>query len=859
MADPIRKPDVEAEPQRDFNIIGKPFRRVDGRAKVTGATKYADDLSFPRMAFVRLVRSTHPHALIRSIDFSEAEKVPGFLGSMTGQETPIPFGILPVSQDEHALCPDKVRFVGDPVAAVAAVTEDAAYEAALKVKVEYEPLATIASIEEALATPEPQIHDYGDRGNLHKLVSMTFGEVEKGFEAADEIFEDTFYYEGNTHLPMEQHASIGVAEDQDRVTVYSSTQTPHYLHRALSKVLELPASRVRVVGCTNGGGFGGKSDPFNHEIVVAKMALKLGRPCKITLTREEVFLCHRGRHPVLMQMKTGIAKDGRSVRIVAQRLRTALDGGAYGSYGVASTYYTGALQTVTYKMPAYEFQGVRCFTNKPPCGPKRGHGTPQPRFGFEVHLDKIAIKLGINPADLRLNMLAEPDSITANWLKIGSMGLRRCIEAVVEGSGFRERWGRLPEGRGLGLACGSYLCGAGLPIYWNHMPQSGVMIKLDRSGGVAVFCGESEIGQGSDSVLAAVVAEVLGVSLADIRLCVADTDLTPVDLGSYSSRVTLMVGNAALQAAERVRELIAKAVGEQLEIPSSRVVFAERRVFDAQDPDKGLSFQDAVIATEARFGTLATTGSYIPPRSPGRYRGAGVGPSPAYSYSASVIEVEVDPETGLWNPVHVWMAHDVGRSLNPVLVMGQVEGGVYMGLGEVMMEEQVFRRLPKHLSSALVHKHPSVLEYKSPTFGDMPPVTTYLIEDPDPQGPFGAKEVGQGPLLPVMPAVANAIYDAVGVRVDQVPIHPHMVLKALDAKRKGAEPRFGPKGFPEVDFGEELHVPTPGQGGDGTAIDDYREKLRSGMRSSAGTMMTREEALRKKKLAALTTDLKGAR
>ncbi|HEY0558178.1 MAG TPA: molybdopterin cofactor-binding domain-containing protein, partial [Thermoanaerobaculia bacterium] len=471
MADPIRKPDADPEPQRDFgrelNIIGKPFRRVDGRAKVTGATKFADDLSFPRMAFVRLVRSTHPHALIKSIDFSEAAKVPGFLGSMTGQETPIPFGILPVSQDEHALCPDKVRFVGDPVAAVAAVTEDAAYEAALKVKVTYEPLATISSIEEALATPEPRIHEYGDRGNLHKLVSMTFGDVEKGFEAADEIFEDTFYYEGNTHLPMEQHAAIGVAEDQDRVTVYSSTQTPHYLHRALSKVLELPASRVRVVGCTNGGGFGGKSDPFNHEIVAAKMALKLGRPCKITLTREEVFLCHRGRHPVLMQMRTGMTKDGK---ITAQRLRTALDGGAYGSYGVASTYYTGALQTVTYKMPAYEFQGVRCFTNKPPCGPKRGHGTPQPRFGFEVHLDKIAIKLGINPADLRLNMLAEPDSITANWLKIGSMGLRRCIEAVVEGSGFRERWGRLPEGRGLGLACGSYLCGAGLPIYWNHMP-----------------------------------------------------------------------------------------------------------------------------------------------------------------------------------------------------------------------------------------------------------------------------------------------------------------------------------------------------------------------------------------------------
>src|SRR5947199_53918 len=490
MAEPIRKPEPEPEPQRETSIIGKPFRRVDGRAKVTGATKFADDLAFPRTAYVRLVRSTQPHALIRFIDFSEAEKVPGFLGFLTGKETPIPFGILPVSQDEHALCPDKVRFVGDPVAAVAATTEDAAYEAAFKVKVEYEPLSTISSIEEAIATPEPRIHDYGDHGNLHKVVSMTFGEVEKGFASADEIFEDTFYYEGNTHLPMEQHSAVAVPEDDDRVTLYSSSQTPHYVHRAL--------------------------------------------------------------------------------------------------------------QTVTYKMPAYEFQGVRCFTNKPPCGPKRGHGTPQPRFGFEVHLDKIAVKLGVNPADLRLNMLAEPDSITANWLKIGSMGLRRCIEAVVEGSGFRERWGRLPEGRGLGLSCGSYLCGAGLPIYWNHMPQSGVMLKLDRSGGVAVFCGESEIGQGSDSILAAVVAEVLGVALSDIRLCVADTDLTPVDLGYYSSRVPLMVGNAALQAAERAREMISKAVSEQLEIPESRLVFAERRVFDAQDPEKGLSSQAAVLATAAR-------------------------------------------------------------------------------------------------------------------------------------------------------------------------------------------------------------------------------------------------------------------
>ena len=839
---PPAPPESERE-RRPRSLIGTPFRRVDGRAKVTGQTRFADDLSFPRMAHLRLVRSTVPHARIRGIDFSAAEAMPGVLATLTGAEMPNTFGILPVSQDEHALCPDVVRFVGDPVAAVAAVTEDQAIAAALAVKVDYEPLTTISSVEEALATPEPRIHDYGDHGNVHKAVSLQFGDVEAGFAEADLVLEDTFFYEGNTHLPMEQHAAVAVPEDEGRVTLYSSTQTPHYVHRALTRVLGLPPSRIRVVATPNGGGFGGKSDPFNHEVVAAKMALKLGRPVKVTLTREEVFYCHRGRHPVQMRMRTGFRRDGS---ITAQHLQTALDGGAYGSYGVASTYYTGALQTVTYELPRYRFDGVRCFTNKPPCGPKRGHGTPQPRFGFEVHLDKAAHRLGIDPADLRLRILAAPHSVTANWLQLGTMALRRCIEAVVAGSGWRERYGKLPPGRGLGLACGSYLCGAGLPIYWNHMPQSGVLLKLDRGGGVAVYCGESEIGQGSDSVLAAVVAETLGVALDDIRLCVADTDLTPVDLGSYSSRVTLMVGNAALQAAERARELLAKAAGAQLEVPESRLVFAGGRVFDAADPERGLSFQDACIAAEARFGTLATTGSYVPPRSPGKYRGAGVGPSPTYSYSAAVIEVEVDAATGMIDVERVWIAHDVGQSINPVLVLGQVEGSVYMGLGEALMEEQVFRRLPPHLSHALVHEHPSLLEYKSPTFRDMPPVTTYLIEDPDARGPFGAKEVGQGPLLPVMPAVANAVFDAVGVRVDQVPIHPHMVLEALKRRGKGEEPRFGPTGFPRLELEETLIVPTPAEGGDGRAINDWKEKLRSGMRS-AGTMSTREEALERKK------------
>ena len=391
------------------NYIGKPFRRVDGVAKVTGRTLFADDLTFPRMVHMKLVRSAVPHARIVSIDLDEARRGPGVVGILTGKDMPETFGILPVSQDEHALCPDKVRFVGDPVVAVCALTEDEAERAASKVHVEYESLETIASMEEALSTPEPRIHDYGDEGNVHKKISFEFGEVENGFEDADVILEDTAYFEGNTHLPMEQHAAVAVPEGDGRVAVYSSTQTPHYVHRALTKVLQIPAAHIRVIACPNGGGFGGKSDPFGHEICVAKMALELGRPVKICLTREEVFYCHRGRHPTLMHLRTGFKKDGT---ITSQHLKTVLDGGAYGSYGVASTYYTGALETVTYKIPKYKFEGARVFTNKAPCGPKRGHGTPQPRFGLEIHLDRAAHELGIDPADIRLKQLQPSNSVT---------------------------------------------------------------------------------------------------------------------------------------------------------------------------------------------------------------------------------------------------------------------------------------------------------------------------------------------------------------------------------------------------------------------------------------------------------------
>ena len=794
-----------------LRVIGKPLRKVDATSKCTGQTKYADDFFFPRMLHTKLLRSTVPHARILRIDISRAEKYSGVKAVLTGKDLPVAYGAMPVSEDEHALAIDKVRMVGEPVVAVAAVDEDVATEALELIEVEYDLLPTISSIESALEHPEPRVHEHGEFGNIHRRQVYEFGDVEEGFAEADFVREDLTFYEGSTHLPLEQHASVALFSHDGKLTLYSCTQDLHYLHKALVKVLGLPASHVHVIATPVGGGFGGKCDPFQHEMVVSKLAMITGRPVKICLTREEVFYCHRGRHPALMSTKTGFKKDGS---ITAMHHRTFLDGGAYGGLGVATAFYTGTFQTTTYPIPRYRVEAVRVFTNKAPCGPKRGNGAPQPRYAQEVQMDKIAEQLSLDPAEMRKRHLPSPDTFVANWIRIGTIALSTCIDKVVEGSRWKERFRKLPYGKGLGLACSGYMTGAQTPIYWNNMPHSGVQLKLDRSGGVSVFCGSSEIGQGSDSILAYIVAEVLGIDPFDIRVVTSDTDLTPVDLGSYSSRVTLMTGNAAIQAAERAKELLSQAVAEKLEVPAGRLRFADRRVFDIENPEKGMSFVDAVWAAETKFGTLGTVGSYKPPAARGKFKGSGIGPSPAYSYTATVAEVDVNPETGIVAVPRIWIAHDIGQSINPVLVMGQVEGSVYMGLGETLMEEMAYRG-----NRNVVQKAPSFLEYKSPTTLEMCDIVTYLVGDGDSNGPFGAKEAGQGPQLPVPPAIANAVYDAVGVRIDEVPVTPDKVLKAIRAKAKGQEGRYGPTKFPHCDMPAPIFVPTPAEGGDGKPIE----------------------------------------
>ena len=806
---------IDRNTSHSFKYVGTPLPKVDAYAKVTGRALYADDIMLPRMLYGKLLRSPHPHARIVSIDTGSALELSGVLAVITGEDLPQRFGILPSSQDEYALAIDKVRYVGDPVAAVAAVDTDVLDEAIKRIQVEYEILPALMTIDESLEHPEVKINDEARIGNIHKAVSYEFGDMDAGFAEADYVREDWFFYEGNNHAPMEEHACVANWEPNPndpfggKITLWSSTQTPHYVHRELSKVMGLPQSHVRVIAPHVGGGFGGKSDPFSHEMCAAELSRRTGRPVKITCTREEVFLTHRGRHPVKMWIKTGVKKDGT---LTAMHFRSFLDGGAYGSYGIATTYYTGALQTVTYKLPCYKFEGMRLFTNKPPCGPKRGHGTTQPRYAVEVHIDKIAHHLGIDPLELRRRNLIEPYTRTVNGLRITSCALGECLDAVAERSGWNENRAHPAVGgdssrpspmyrpdeheignasrstvrRGLGLAASSYICGAGKPIYWNDMPHSAVQIRLDRGGGITVYCGSTDIGQGSTSILAYIVAEELGVPPDHIHVEAADTTLTPVDLGSYSSRVTFMAGNAAIAAAQKLKGQLFELASEQLQVPVENLEAAECLIYNENDPGVALPYIKAVQLTEARYGALVASGSYAPPEDiHGDYKGAGVGPSPAYSYSACVAQVAVDVETGELVVEKLWLAHDIGQSINPLLVAGQVEGGGYMGFGEATMEQQVFRKGR--------HKIPSLLDYKLPTTLDTPEIETILIEIPDREGPFGGKEAGQGPLNPVIPAIANAVFDAVGARIDETPVTPDKILKALRAELPGARPSQRPQ------------------------------------------------------------------
>jgi 4-hydroxybenzoyl-CoA reductase subunit alpha len=773
----FRKPGDGREESREVRgwQIGKSHRKVDAVDRMRGISRYTDDLKLPGMLHGKILRSPHPHARIVSIDCHRARSMPGVFGVVTGRDFPIPYGVIPWTPDENALGLDKVLHVGDGVAAVAAVDEDTAIAALDAIAVEYEPLRAIFDPEEALAATDVQINPYSKHGNLSKHVELAFGDVEAEMARADLVIDEDYFFEGTTHTAIEPHCALACMETSGVLTVWSATQVSHYLHRELAKVLEMPASRIRVIQPPIGGAFGGKSEPFDLEFCVAKLAMMTGRPVKILYTREEVFYSHRGRHPMKMHYRTGFDRDGR---ITAVDARTIIDGGAYSSFGLVTTYYSGQLLCAPYRFPAYRFDSWRAYTNKPACGPKRGHGSVQPRFAIECQLDRAAEKLGIDPIELRRKNEIGSDSVTVNELRVGSNGFLECLEKVEAASDWKNRYGQLPYGRGLGVAGSTYITGTNYAIYPNKMPQAAVQVTLDRSGRARVFSGANDIGQGSNTMLAVIVAEELGMELADIRVLSADSDLCPVDLGAYSSRITLMVGNACMAAARQLAGQVRSSVAKRWDLPLKRVTLVEGRAQDLEDPERQISLAEAFEMAETDHGLLAAVGNYDTPKDRhGSYRGGTIGASPAYSFTAHVAEVDVDPETGIVTVTRVWVAHDCGKALSPRIVEGQIEGSVYMGFAEAIME--VHGVDAKHNG---VHAGPSLLDYRIPTFPDTPEIHAMIVEAADAEGPYGAKEAGEGPLHPIIPAISNAIFDAVGVRMNATPFTPARVLAAIEAR-----------------------------------------------------------------------------
>jgi CO/xanthine dehydrogenase Mo-binding subunit len=793
-----------------LTLIGTPRRKIEGLDKSTGRALYTDDIQLPGMLHGKILRSPHPHARIVSIDTAEAEALEGVHAVVTGRDMPTEYGIIPWTPDEYPLALDRVRYVGDGVAAVAAVDEDTALAALELIRVEYEELPAwldpFGALEADGATP--YIHEprkKGWNGNITKTVHLEFGEVDALMDGADAVVEGDYLFEGTTHAPIEPHCAIGLWEadgpgrgasttvgrdvgkpgsgsapgNAGKLTVWSATQVPHYLHRELARVLEVDPARVRVIQPLVGGAFGGKSEPFDLEFCVAKLAMKSGRPVKILYTREEVFYAHRGRHPYHMRYRTGCTADGKLTSVDA---KIVLDGGAYASFGLVTTYYSGQLLCAPYAMPAYRFDSTRAYTNKPACGPKRGHGSVQPRFAFEVQLDKLAERVGLDPIELRRRNFIGENTRTVNELRITSNGFLECLASVERASEWKEKFRSLPFGRGVGVAGSTYISGTNYPIYPNDMPQSAVQMQVDRSGRVAVFSGASEIGQGCDSMVAYIAAEELGAPLEHIRVYRGDTDFTPVDLGAYSSRVTFMLGNAAIDAARKLRVMVQEAVAESWEVKPGEVLLAGGRALWAPDTERQMPLAEAFNLAEAKFGTLGATGWYNTPKDiHGDYRGGTIGASPAYSFTAHVAEVEVDVDTGFVDVKKIWIAHDCGRALNPVLVEGQMEGSAYMGFAEALMEEHVFK--DGDHGRAGLHNAPSLLDYRIPTSLDTPELASLIVESIDPEGPYGAKEAGEGPLHPSIPAIANAIYDAVGVRLDRLPFSPPAVWRGLQAAR----------------------------------------------------------------------------
>jgi len=755
--------------------IGEYVPMVDGPEKVSGRAKYTADYIEPETLVGRIYRSPYAHAEILEVDVSAAAALPGVKAIATGADCDKTFGVLPIARSEHPLARDRVRYRGEAVAAVAAVDDATAVQALRLIRLKVRELPAYFTAKAALAPDAIDIHVHKPR-NVERDVAFELGSVEQGFAAADLVREASYNCAEVCQNQMEMHAAVAEYDSvRDRMTVHASTQVPYYVHLMLSRILDMEMSRIRVVKPFVGGGFGCRTETLNVELIAALLARKAGGRVRLVVNREETFITHRGRPETDIRLKIGMRRDGR---ITAVECDCRQRGGAHSGYGIVTILYAGSMLYAIYDLHNVKYTGVRVLTNTPPCGAFRGHGTVDVRFAFESLLDQMAREMGLDPfAVRRANYLNAP-TFTDNDLMVNSYGLPDCVDWVEQASGWSARKGKLARGKGLGMACSHYISGASKPVNWTGEPHATIKLKLDFDGSIVLLTGAAEIGQGSSTILVQSVAEVLGLDMSRIRIVTGDSDVVPKDNGSYSSRVTFMVGNAAIDAAENLKRLLKAAAARKLDAqPEDIDCLGE--IYRAGNQDKGMTFDEVVTEALKDNGTITVTGNFstIPESHGGKkYRGAAIGGTMGYSYSAQVVEVSVDDETGMVSVDKVWVAHDCGKALNRLTVEGQVQGSVWMGMGQAMSEETGY-----HDGLLLTG---NMLDYRVPTIQDSPPIDVHIVESNDPHGPFGAKEAGEGSLAAFLPAVTNAIADAIGLRMNDLPVTPDRVFAALEKRQR---------------------------------------------------------------------------
>jgi CO/xanthine dehydrogenase Mo-binding subunit len=754
-----------------FSYIGKDTKRIDAACKATGEALFAADLALPRMLVGKILRSPHAHARIVAIDPSKAEKLPGVKAVITAKDTcGDKWGVFKYTQDQQFLPTEKVRYVGEEVAAVAAVDEDTALEALSRIEVTYEVLPAVYTIEDALAPGAPQLHDvYPNNINVHVVIDV--GDVARGFTDSYLVREDTFSAPEDSYFQGEPYAVAAQFDHAGNLEIWMPNAGPHLKAKPLSNVLKIPLNKVRVRKITIGGAFGGRSEISPADVICAFLAKKAQRPVKIVYTREENTVCTRQAHSMITKIKTGVDKEGR---VVARDITCHMDGGAYSSTGPIATSVPFLCMEQAYRMENVRYNGYRILTNKPIRGMFRTHGRAF-ACGVDIQLDMIGEAMGIDPLTMRLRNARQTGDTTPTKSFVASCGLTETIEKTGKMSRWTEKFGKLPPYHGIGIGCNSVQTGFPMGIRGG----SQAFIKLNEDGGVTVITGIVDNGQGNDHMIVQIAAEELGLTPDDVQLITADTEVTPSDPGSYSMCETFIGGNAVRLAAQDVKKKLFRIAAAEFGVREEELSARNRKIFVTNNPQQTMSIAKAVRIALSRNESISGEGAYWPNVDGKRewVKNPYGQLSETFSFGTVICEVKVDPETGQVEVLEVTASQDVGYALNPKVIEGQFEGGVAMGGQGGMLTEY----LQWHEGRVLT---PTQLGYLVPLAIDMPKINDIIVETIDPKGPYGAKEAGMSVAMSAAQAYCGAISNALGVSFHEYPITPDKILKAIEEKKQ---------------------------------------------------------------------------